>query len=118
MSGRILWWKGRDEAVNPYEVEGVDGDHRYPWKVCSQVSAYGLCWSSNFDPSGVTIPCVDRPGRQVLNGTGGGGIGKNISSKTARHVEHLREAEEYTGPRIQESGARYPETDGGGRKIH
>ena len=85
-----MWWNVRDGSVYPSEGEGVGGYHRDLQEVCSQLSADGSCWSSDVSPIGVEIPHADRTGGKIVYGPGGGGIGKQVSSKNYRTGEHIR----------------------------
>ena len=105
----ILRWNGRYGAVHPSKVELVCRDNRDPWEVHSQISADGLCRSRNVAPSGVAVPHADRPGGRRVHGTGGEGIGRQVSSENASNGEHIREAEGDTGHISQEVRAQYTE---------
>ena len=102
---------GGNGEMNLPKVPGEGGYHRDPREVRSQVYAGGLCQNTNVDPGGVTVPRADHPGGRIINGPGVGGPGKQGYSKTNGAGEHLREAEEATGPRIQQGWDWDPEPD-------
>ena len=111
-----MWWKERDGSVDTSKGKGVGEDHRDPREFRIQVSIDSLFWSINVAPSGVSIPHVERPRGQIIHGPGVGGIGKNISAKTARSGEHLRVDEGATGPRSQEGRSQDPKTNRNNRQ--
>ena len=112
----ILRWNGRYVAVHPSKGEGVCRDHRNSLEVNSQISADGICLSSDIAPSGVEVPHADRPRGRRVHGPSGGGIGKQDPSKHSSTVEHIREGEEDTGHISQEVRAQDPKPKVGGRQ--
>ena len=111
-----MWWNERYVSLDTSKGKGVGEDHRDPRGVRIQVFIDSLFWSINVAPSRVSVPRVERPGGQIIHGPGVGGIGKNISAKTARSGEHLRVDEEATGPRSQEGRSQDPKTNRNNRQ--
>ena len=83
----------------------MSGDHRYSREVLSNVSTDYLRRTINVAPDGVAVLHADCPRGWRIHGPGGGGLGKQVSSKTNGTGENLRDSEESTGPRSQERRA-------------